>query len=138
MLCVADVKDDKRDVITATSHVDGTGRLQTVSQATNPRYYQLIKQFGRATGVPVVLNTSFNLKGEPSVNTSAEALNTFCRSGIDVLVLDIACCTNLSEGEGETRPEGDRCSSGEGCLDDLVLPLSCYNASGSGSCGECC
>jgi carbamoyltransferase len=88
MLCVAHVKDDKREVIPATTHVDGTGRLQTVSRRTNPRYYQLIRQFGQATGVPVVLNTSFNLKGEPIVNTPAEAFSTFRRSGMDVLVLD--------------------------------------------------
>jgi carbamoyltransferase len=88
MLVVANVKDDKRDVIPATTHVDGTGRLQTVNRGTNPRYYQLIKQFGEATGVPVVLNTSFNLKGEPIVNTPEEAFSTFRRSGMDLLVLD--------------------------------------------------
>jgi predicted NodU family carbamoyl transferase len=60
MLYVVDVKPDKRDVIPAITHVDGTGRLQTVNQTTNPRYYQLIKCFGEATGVPVVLNTSFD------------------------------------------------------------------------------
>jgi len=88
MLYVVDVKDNKREVIPAITHVDGTGRLQTVSRRTNPRYYQLIQQFGEATGVPVVLNTSFNLKGEPIVNTPAEAFNTFSRCGMDVLVLD--------------------------------------------------
>jgi carbamoyltransferase len=88
MLYVVDVKPEKRDVIPAITHVDGTGRLQTVNETTNPRYYQLIKRFGEATGVPVVLNTSFNLKGEPIVNTPQEAFSTFRRSGMDVLVLE--------------------------------------------------
>lgn len=88
MLYVVDVKPEKRDVIPAITHVDGTGRLQTVNDRTNPRYYQLIQRFGEATGVPVLLNTSFNLKGEPIVNTPEEAFSTFHRSGMDVLVLD--------------------------------------------------
>jgi len=88
MLYVVDVKDDQREVIPAITHVDGTGRLQTVNRKTNPRYYQLIERFGQATGVPVVLNTSFNLKGEPIVNTPEEAFSTFSRCGMDVLVLD--------------------------------------------------
>jgi carbamoyltransferase len=88
MLYVVDVKEDKRAVIPAITHVDGTGRLQMVNSRTNPRYYQLIKQFGEATGVPVVLNTSFNLKGEPIVNTPYEAFSTFRHCGMDVLVLD--------------------------------------------------
>jgi carbamoyltransferase len=88
MLYVVDVKEDKRDVLPAITHVDGTGRLQTVNYMTNPRYHQLIKQFGEATGVPVVLNTSFNLKGEPIVNTPEEAFTTFRRCGMDALVLE--------------------------------------------------
>jgi carbamoyltransferase len=87
MLYVVDVKPDKRAVLPAITHVDGTGRLQTVRRETAPRYYALIERFGRATGVPVVLNTSFNLKGEPIVNTPAEAYATFDKSGMDVLVL---------------------------------------------------
>jgi carbamoyltransferase len=73
MLFVVPVKEDKRDVIPATTHVDGSGRLQTVHKKINPRYYRLIEKFGQATGVPVVLNTSFNLKGEPIVNTPQKA-----------------------------------------------------------------
>ena len=88
MLYVVDVKDKQRDVIPAITHVDGTGRLQTVSKKTNPRYYSLIERFGDATGVPLVLNTSFNLKGEPIVNTPEEAFSTFSRCGMDTLVLD--------------------------------------------------
>ncbi|HXG51596.1 MAG TPA: carbamoyltransferase [candidate division Zixibacteria bacterium] len=87
MLYVVDVREDKQEVLPAITHVDGTGRLQTVRRDTNPSYYRLIETFGEATGVPVVLNTSFNLKGEPIVNTPEEAFNTFSRSGMDVLVL---------------------------------------------------
>jgi carbamoyltransferase len=87
MLYVVDVREPARGVLPAITHVDGTGRLQTVRPDTNPRYYRLIETFGQATGVPVVLNTSFNLRGEPIVNTPAEALHTFSQSGMDVLVL---------------------------------------------------
>jgi carbamoyltransferase len=87
MLYVVDVKKDKRDVIPAVTHIDGTGRLQTVWRSTAPRYYRLIERFGEATGVPVLLNTSFNLKGEPIVNTPREAFRTFSVSDMDALVL---------------------------------------------------
>jgi carbamoyltransferase len=87
MLYVVDVKPEKREILPAITHVDGTGRLQTVRKEYNPRYYRLIETFGQATGVPIVLNTSFNLKGEPIVNTPAEAFNTFSKSGMDTLVL---------------------------------------------------
>jgi carbamoyltransferase len=87
MLYVVDVHDAKREVIPAVTHADGTARVQTVREETAPRYHRLIERFGKATGVPVLLNTSFNLKGEPIVNTPAEALATFARSGMDVLVL---------------------------------------------------
>ncbi|HEY4491229.1 MAG TPA: carbamoyltransferase C-terminal domain-containing protein, partial [Acidobacteriota bacterium] len=87
MLLVVDVREDQKEKLPAITHVDGTGRLQTVNQKSNPKYYRLIETFGQATGVPVVLNTSFNLKGEPIVNTPAEAYSTFHRSGMDVLVL---------------------------------------------------
>jgi carbamoyltransferase len=87
MLYVVDVREDKRELVPAITHVDGTGRLQTVRRDTNPRYHRLISTFAEATGVPMVLNTSFNLRGEPIVNTPAEAFNTFTQSGMDVLVL---------------------------------------------------
>ena len=87
MLYVVDVKPEHRSTLPAITHVDGTGRLQTVRQEANGRYYRLIDAFGRATGVPVLLNTSFNLRGEPIVNTPAEAFNTFMASGMDTLVL---------------------------------------------------
>jgi carbamoyltransferase len=80
------VRPEKRDQIPAPTHVDGTGRLQTVSRAANPRYWQLIREFGNLTGVPVVLNTSFN-DNEPIVCKPEEAINCFLRTRMDVLVL---------------------------------------------------
>jgi carbamoyltransferase len=88
MLYVVPVRPSKQSTLPATTHVDGTSRLQTVFRDQSPRYYSLIERFGRATGVPVVLNTSFNLKGEPIVNTPADAFNTFSKSEMDCLVLD--------------------------------------------------
>jgi carbamoyltransferase len=87
MLYVVPVKADKRDVIPAITHVDGSGRLQTVMKETNPDYHRMISKFADKTGVPVILNTSFNLKGEPIVETPAQAFNTFSRSEMDVLYL---------------------------------------------------
>lgn len=87
MLYVAPVKPAEQKTLPAITHVDGTGRLQTVFQDQNPLYYGLIERFGQATGVPVVLNTSFNLRGEPIVTTPANAFNTFSKSEMDSLVL---------------------------------------------------
>jgi carbamoyltransferase len=87
MLYVVGVRPGRQALLPAITHVDGTGRLQTVRRETDPRYHGLIETFGQATGVPVVLNTSFNLKGEPIVNTPAEAFATFSQSGMDMLVL---------------------------------------------------
>jgi carbamoyltransferase len=87
MLYVVDAREDKHPIIPSVTHVDGTGRLQAVHKDVSPQYYRLIDTFGRATGVPVILNTSFNLRGEPIVNTPQEAFNTFTLSGMDVLVL---------------------------------------------------
>jgi len=88
MLYVAPVKPAARETLPAITHVDGTARLQTVDRELNPRYHSLIEAFGQQTGVPVVLNTSFNLKGEPIVASPADALSTFARSGLDLLVLN--------------------------------------------------
>lgn len=86
MLQVYPVRDDKRNVVPAITHVDGSGRLQTVSERTNPRYWRLIKAFERATGVPMLLNTSFN-ENEPIVLKPEEALDCFLRTHMDVLVM---------------------------------------------------
>nr|MCU0465938.1 hypothetical protein [Anaerolineae bacterium] len=87
MLMVAPIKDSKRDEIQAVNH-KGTGRLQAIERSTNPRYYGVIERFGQLTGTPVLLNTSFNLRGEPIVNTPANAINTFANSDIDILVME--------------------------------------------------
>jgi carbamoyltransferase len=86
MLTVYPVRPDKRATIPAVTHVDGTGRLQTVSRQTNPLYWALIKAFEKLTGVPVVLNTSFN-ENEPIVHRPEEALDCFLRTRMDCLVL---------------------------------------------------
>jgi carbamoyltransferase len=81
------VRPAKQSMLPAITHVDGTGRLQTVFRDVNPRYYGLIERFAQASGMPAVLNTSFNLKGEPIVTTPANAFNTFSKSEMDTLVL---------------------------------------------------
>ncbi|RMG89840.1 MAG: hypothetical protein D6712_01040 [Chloroflexi bacterium] len=86
MLMVAPIKEDKQDKIAAVCH-EGTGRLQSIDRETNPRYYGIVERFGQLTGVPIVLNTSFNLRGEPIVNTPRDAFNTFKNSDIDLLAL---------------------------------------------------
>jgi carbamoyltransferase len=86
MLQVYPIRPDKRSVIPAVTHVDGSGRLQTVSRRSNPRYWNLIKAFERISGVPVLLNTSFN-ENEPIVLRPQEALDCFLRTHMDVLVM---------------------------------------------------
>ena len=86
MIQVYPVRPEKRDVIPAVTHVDGSGRLQSVSERTNPRYWALIRAFHAQTGVPVLLNTSFN-ENEPIVHKPAEALDCFLRTKMDVLVM---------------------------------------------------
>ncbi len=86
MIKVYPIRPEKRPLIPAVTHVDGTGRLQTVSRSANPRYWKLIRAFEEETGVPMVLNTSFN-ENEPIVNTPGEALDCFLRTRMDRLVL---------------------------------------------------
>jgi carbamoyltransferase len=86
MIQVYPVRPDKRAIIPAVTHVDGSGRLQTVNRETNPLYWQLLKAFEKQTGVPVLLNTSFN-ENEPIVHRPEEALDCFLRTKMDVLVL---------------------------------------------------
>jgi carbamoyltransferase len=86
MVLVYRTRADKRELIPGVNHVDDTGRLQTVTRGANPRYHRLIREFERRTGVPMVLNTSFD-ENEPIVMTPADALETFRRTRIDLLVL---------------------------------------------------
>ena len=87
MLLVPSVRAEKRSLLPAVTHQDGTGRVQTVTEETNGRYYRLIRAFHAMTGVPVVINTSFNVRGEPIVCTPQDAYHTFVNTGIDVLVI---------------------------------------------------
>jgi len=113
MLYVVPVAEDKRDQLPAITHVDGSGRLQTVDRRHNPDYYRMIECFFEKTGVPVILNTSFNLKGEPIVETPAQAFNTFSRSGMDKLylrnyVIDASAKKIIDSTPFMLRSEGDR------------------------------
>lgn len=92
MLYVTPVKKEWRQKVPAINHADNTARPQLVYKDTNPLYYQLIETFYKKTGVPLILNTSFNLKGEPIVSSPADAYSTFIRSGIDVLVMGNYVC----------------------------------------------
>jgi carbamoyltransferase len=86
MMQVFQIREEKRGLIPAVTHVDGSGRLQTVSQLTNPRYHRLIKTFRSLTGIPMVLNTSFN-ENEPVVCEPKEAIQCFLRTSMDMLVM---------------------------------------------------
>ncbi len=88
MLVVRPIPEDKQAVIPAVTHVNGGGRLQSVREEDNYLYYHTIRKFGEATGVPVLLNTSFNLRGEPIVTTPQNALNTFKKGALELLVMD--------------------------------------------------
>jgi carbamoyltransferase len=87
MILTHDVRPEKRAIIPAVTHVDHTARVQTVERSVNPRYWELISEFDALTGVPVVMNTSFNLRGEPIVCEPKDAVRTFFSSGMDFLVL---------------------------------------------------
>jgi carbamoyltransferase len=88
MILVTQVRPGMAERIPAVTHVDNTARLHTVSRATNPLYWDLLQRFGEKTGVPVLLNTSFNVRGEPIVCTPKEAIACFYNSGLDALVIE--------------------------------------------------
>ena len=87
MLIACKVKKNKKNLIPATVHIDDTCRVQSVSKNTNLKFYNLLKNFKKLTGCPVLLNTSFNIKGQPMVNDPEQAIKTFLNTKIDVLVL---------------------------------------------------
>ena len=87
MLFVYDVRPDKADRIPAVRHIDGTARIQTINRDQNPLYYDLLKAFQARTGVPVLVNTSFNTRGEPIVCTPRDAVESFWTSPLDALVI---------------------------------------------------
>ncbi len=88
MITVFKVKNNKKKLIPAVTHVDGTCRLQTVNRNQNPIYYNLIKEFEKISSIPLILNTSFNIKGEPIVCTPQDAYNTFNKTYMDYLILN--------------------------------------------------
>jgi carbamoyltransferase len=87
MILTNPVRAEKRNIIPSVTHVDGSARPQTVEKDINPLYWDLINEFGKCTGVPVIMNTSFNLRGEAIVNTPTEAVRTFFSSGMDALII---------------------------------------------------
>jgi carbamoyltransferase len=105
MLQVYPVREAQRQRVPAITHVDGSGRLQTVSQRSNPRYWRLIKAFERKTGVPMLLNTSFN-ENEPIVHLPAQALDCFLRTHMDVLVMGNQVVERKCISASSTVPTG--------------------------------
>ena len=89
MLLIAEVKKEKQHLVPAITHVDGTARVQTVTKADNGRYYELVKEFEAITGVPVILNTSYNIAGEPIVERPLDALRCFMHTEMDYVSLKI-------------------------------------------------
>jgi carbamoyltransferase len=85
---VVPVRKEQRNALPAITHVDGSGRLQTVRRDHNPRFYEIIEEFEKITGVPILLNTSFNINGEPIVHSPDDALNTFFNSGLRYLAME--------------------------------------------------
>jgi carbamoyltransferase len=118
------VRPEKKGAIAAAVHVDGSARVQSVTRDQNERYYDLIKSFAAKTGVPAVLNTSFNLKGEPIVNSPFDAIRTFYTSGLDALFLDRwliqkAASPKIKQQHGDDKKDDSRSesqSSDEGAL----------------------
>ncbi len=101
------VRPEKRDALAAPTHIDGTGRLQTVDREANPRYWRLIREFGDLTGVPAVVNTSFN-DNEPIVCRPEEAIDCFLRTRMDALVLGNFLIRRPPEAAGASRAAGSR------------------------------
>jgi carbamoyltransferase len=100
MVLVYKIRPEKRELVPGINHVDDTGRLQTVTESANPRYYRLIKEFERQTGVPILLNTSFN-ENEPIVMTPRHAVETFLKTQMDLLVLGNYVVRRLDGGAEE-------------------------------------
>ncbi len=105
MILVYDVLPDKKALIPAVTHVDGTGRVQSVSKQHNPKYYRLIEEFEKITGVPVVLNTSFNIRGQPIVHEPDQAIECFLTTGMDALFLGNHVLTKKTESAAKEMSE---------------------------------
>jgi Carbamoyltransferase C-terminus len=111
MLLVARVGREKRHLLPSVTHVEGTARVQTVRRDLNPLFYELIEEFGRLTDVPVVLNTSFNVRGEPIVCTPEEAFNCFPHTDLDYLGLGDALVPSSSRMSLRGADRGRRVQS---------------------------
>ncbi len=121
MMKVFQILESQRKEIPAVTHADGSGRLQTVTESQNPRYYNLIKEFGKITGVPIILNTSFN-ENEPVVCKPEEALACFLRTKMDVLVIGdyfVSRESRVGELEGQVSESLD--SEGGGIYEDREI-----------------
>jgi carbamoyltransferase len=116
MLLVGRVRSEKQHLLPAITHVDGTARVQTVSRAQNPLYYALIEEFGKLTGVPVLVNTSFNVRGEPIVCTPEEAFNSFAHTDMDYLMLGDALIPASSKRRVAPYPGAQRVGTGTGMV----------------------
>jgi carbamoyltransferase len=114
------VRAEIRDRIPAAVHVDGTGRIQTVERSSNPRYYGLIEAFGRLTGIPILLNTSFN-RSEPIVASPAEAIACYLRTGMDVLVLGDFYTTDRGPGSLEQVVDDTELAPAHASAPDVAL-----------------
>jgi carbamoyltransferase len=88
MQLVAPVRPERRSQIPAVTHIDGSARIQTVNSTHNPRFYRLLKEFQKQTGCPLLLNTSFNVRGEPIVESPRQAYQCLMRTGLDCIVLE--------------------------------------------------
>lgn len=116
MLFIVEVREDKRELIPAVTHVDGSARVQTVDKKDNPRYHKLLSAFKKITGVPLVLNTSFNIKGEAIVNTPHDAIRCFLGTKIDMLVVNDYAITKKRADKSavESVPQGAQTGRLEG------------------------
>jgi carbamoyltransferase len=99
MIMIADVRKEHRAALPAVTHVNGSARVQTVSVDSDPLFHKLLRAVGKAIGCEMVLNTSFNIKGQPIVNTPREALETFLTTGIDVLFLGNVMVTRFCQAK---------------------------------------
>ena len=101
----------QRSDIPAVTHVDYSARIQTVHAETNPRFHQLLTAFYQQTNCPVLVNTSFNVRGEPIVCTPEDAYRCFMRTEMDYLVIETACCLNPTSPPGRRQTTGAKSSN---------------------------
>ena len=102
MLFVTQVREEFRDKLPAVTHIDGSARVQTVSQEHYPRLWELLREFEKISGLPILLNTSFNVKGQPMICTPVEALDTFLFARLNLLVLEEFLVSPRAGEIGET------------------------------------